>query len=54
MPLETRVAGALILLYGLPGERVRYLTTADLHGGYRPAWPTSFASSRRRHASAQP
>jgi hypothetical protein len=69
MPLETRVAGALILLYGLPGERVRYLTTADLHADtadetylhldHTDLWiPPRLADLLRqlakRHASAQP
>lgn len=32
LPLEVRVVGALVLLYGIPGERLRHLTTDQIHG----------------------
>lgn len=32
LPLEVRVAGSLVLLYGLTGERLRHLTTDQIHG----------------------
>ncbi|WP_329159899.1 hypothetical protein OHB49_11165 [Streptomyces sp. NBC_01717] len=32
LPLEVRVAGSLILLYGIPGERLRHLSTDDIRG----------------------
>lgn len=32
LPLEVRVAGSLVLLYGIPGERLRHLTTDQIHG----------------------
>lgn len=32
LPLEVRVAGSLILLYGIPGERLRHLTTDEISG----------------------
>lgn len=32
LPLEVRVAGSLILLYGIPGERLRHLATNQISG----------------------
>lgn len=32
LPLEVRVAGSLVLLYGIPGEHLRHLTTDEIHG----------------------
>lgn len=32
LPCEVRVAGSLVLLYGLPGERLRHLTADDIRG----------------------
>ncbi|WP_432159085.1 MULTISPECIES: hypothetical protein [unclassified Streptomyces] len=32
LPLEVRVAGSLVLLYGIPGEHLRYLTTDEIYG----------------------
>ncbi|MEU9369576.1 hypothetical protein AB0D71_33860 [Streptomyces avermitilis] len=32
LPLEVRAAGSLVLLYGISGEHLRYLTTDEIHG----------------------